>query len=84
MGIASVLGKYEDQLMRMPNVNGVGIGENGGEEVIKVYVTRKLPESALQAHEVIPKRLEGFSTDVEESQDAMAQEKQEVSGGNEK
>ena len=32
MGIQSVMAKYEKQLMQLPNVNGVGIGEKEGEE----------------------------------------------------
>lgn len=66
MDINSVKVKYEEQLMRLPHVNGVGIGKKGGEEVIKVFVTSKVPESDLQPHEIIPKRLDGYRTDVEE------------------
>ena len=32
----------------------------------KVFVTHKVPESALQPQEVVPKTLEGWETDVEE------------------
>ena len=58
--------KYEDQLLSLPNVNGVGIGQKAGKEVIKVFVTRRVTLSALQPNEVIPKILEGYETDVEE------------------
>ncbi len=58
--------KYEEELMRLPNVTGIGIGKKLGKEVIKVLVTHKVPESALQPQEVIPKTLEGHETDVEE------------------
>jgi hypothetical protein len=58
--------KYEEQLLSLPNVNGVGIGQKAGKEVIKVFVTRRVTLSALQPHEVIPKMLEGYETDVEE------------------
>ena len=61
-----VVRKYEEQLMRLPNVVGVGIGEKGGRNVIKVFVTRKMPESALQPQEIVPKWLEKYETDVEE------------------
>lgn len=64
--INSILRKYEDQLMRIPNVSGVGIGEKEGKVVITVFVTRKLPESDLQPHEIIPRHLEGYETDVRE------------------
>ena len=42
MNIHSVKAKYEEQLMGLPNVNGVGIGEKLGKEVIKVFVTSKV------------------------------------------
>lgn len=66
MSIESVRRKYEEQLMQFPNVTGVGISHKGGKEVIKVLVTQKIPESALEPQEVIPKMLEGYETDVEE------------------
>lgn len=66
MKIESVRTKHEDHLMQLLNVTGVGIGEKNGREVIKVFVTHKVPESELQAEEIIPKMLEGFGTDVEE------------------
>jgi hypothetical protein len=64
--IADVKTKYEDQLMGLPNVTGVGIGEKEGKEVIVVFVTHKVPRRALQPDEVVPKVLEGYVTDVEE------------------
>jgi len=66
MSIETVKEKNEERLMRLPNVTGVGIGEKGGKEVIKVFVTHKVPDSALQPQEVVPKRLEEYETDVEE------------------
>jgi hypothetical protein len=66
MSIESVKSKYEDQLMQLPNVTGIGIGQKGGKEVIKVFVTHKVPDSALQPHEIVPKTLEGYETDVED------------------
>lgn len=66
MSIEVVKRKYEEQLMRLPNVTGVGLGEKAGKPVIKVFVTHKVPESALQPEEVVPKTLEGYETDVEE------------------
>jgi len=65
--------KYEEQLLRLPNVTIVGLGRKADRDVIKVYVTHKVPESTLQPHEVIPKTLEGYETDVEESGVVMAQ-----------
>ena len=73
MDIVGIKEKYEDQLLKLPNVVGVAIGEKvvkgqvvPGKEVIKVLVTRKVPESQLKPDQVIPKTLEGYETDVEE------------------
>ncbi len=66
MSIETVKGNYEDQLMRLPNVTGVGIGEKKGKKVIKVFVTRKILEDSLQPQEVVPRTLDGYETDVEE------------------
>lgn len=66
MSIEDARKKHEDQLMQLPNVTGVGIGESEGKEVIKVFVTHKVPESDLQPQEIIPKTLGGWETDVEE------------------
>jgi hypothetical protein len=73
MTIKVVKMKHEEQLMRLPNVTGVGIGEKAGKEVIKVFVTHKVPESALEQEEIIPKSLEGYDTDVEETDIITAQ-----------
>ena len=73
MDIVSIKEKHEDQLLKLPHVIGVAIGEKvvkgqvvPGREVIKVFVTRKVPESQLKPDQVIPKTLEGYETDVEE------------------
>ena len=66
MDIADVRQKYENDLLRLPNVNGVAIGEKAGKPVIKVFVTHKVPESSLQPQENVPKTLDGFETVVEE------------------
>ena len=66
MDIEAVLRKYEDDLLAYPNVNAVGIGEREGRPVIKVMVVRKVPESALQPAQILPKELEGYPLDVEE------------------
>lgn len=58
--------KHEEQVMQLPNVTGIGIGKKSGKDIIKVFVTQKSPESALQPDEIIPKTLEGYQTDVEE------------------
>lgn len=66
MDIEAVLRKHEDALLDYPNVNAVGIGERAGQPVIKVMVTRKVPESSLPPGQVLPKELEGIALDVEE------------------
>ena len=63
---AQQLGTVLFACQRLPNVTGVGIGERAGKMVIKVFVTHKTPESALQPQEIVPKMLEGYITDVEE------------------
>jgi hypothetical protein len=73
MSIKDVKMKHEEKLMRLPNVTGVGIGEKGGKEVIKVFVTHKVPESSLRPDEIIPKSLEGYEVDVEDIGTVTAQ-----------
>ena len=73
MDIETVQQQQQDRLMRLPNVVGVGIGEKGGQKVIKVLVTRKVPASTLKPEDVIPKTVGGFKTDVEEIGTVTAQ-----------
>lgn len=73
MDIRDVIKKHEKQLMDLPNVNGVGIGEKEGKEVIQVLVTHKFPESALKPQEVVPKTLDAYATDVVEVGSITAQ-----------
>jgi hypothetical protein len=73
MSITAVKRMHEEKLMGMPNVTGVGIGEKGGKEVIKVFVTHKVPESSLRPEEIIPKKLDGFEVDVEDIGNVTAQ-----------
>ncbi len=64
--------RYENRLLRLPNVVGVGIGVkvvNGipaRRMCLKVYVQKKIPKTQLRKKEVIPGALEGVKTDVEE------------------
>jgi hypothetical protein len=46
MSTDAVKAKYEERLMGLPNVAEVAIGQRGKKPVIKVFVTRKVPESA--------------------------------------
>jgi len=73
MDIEAVLRKHEDALLAYPNVNAVGIGERDGRPVIKVMVTRKVPDASLKPDQVLPRELEGFAVDVEESGNITAQ-----------
>ncbi|MGH8559879.1 MAG: hypothetical protein ACRESZ_21000 [Methylococcales bacterium] len=73
MKIESVMRKHEEQVMQLPNVTGIGIGKKGRKDVIKVFVAHKVPESALQSHEIIPKVLEGYEIDLEETGVVTAQ-----------
>jgi hypothetical protein len=62
----NVMMKYQEQLMNLPHVTGVGIGESEGRSVIKVFVTRKVAASMLRPEEIIPETLEGIPVKVEE------------------
>ena len=73
MDIEQVRRTYAEQLMQLPNVRGVGIGQKAGKEVILVGVTHKVPESTLQPHEVVPKTLEGYEIVVDEWGELTAQ-----------
>ncbi len=53
MSIEDVLRKHEDFLMALPNVQAVGLGREGGKDVITVFVKTKV-----QGQE-IPSSLEG-------------------------
>jgi ribosomal protein S19 len=71
---ASVVRRHENELLQLPNVVGVGVGEHDGKEVIKVFVTRKVPASELESHELVPTELEGYDVDVEEIGPVAAQD----------
>ncbi|GGV47085.1 hypothetical protein AB0I84_23755 [Streptomyces spectabilis] len=57
---------HEDQLMRLANVTGVGIGrdEHSGADVIIVFVTRRVPRDRLRNEDVVPDTLEGVPVRV--------------------
>lgn len=61
-----ILSRHEDALMAMPNVQAVGIGQLDGDTVIKVFVTRKVPESELEPDAIVPRTLDGCRVDIEE------------------
>jgi hypothetical protein len=66
ISIEEAKSRHEAELLSLPHVTGVGIGERDGTPVIKVFVTRKVPESQLAPGEVVPRSLEGHEVDVEE------------------
>lgn len=69
--LRTIKAAHEADLMRKPNVVGVGIGfrqaegETTGEPAIVVSVTNKKPASQLAASDVIPRELEGVPVDVQ-------------------
>ncbi|MFP3990496.1 hypothetical protein U9R90_24145 [Streptomyces sp. E11-3] len=52
--------------MKLANVTGVGTGrdEHSGEDVIIVFVTRKVPRDRLRDEDVVPERLDGVPVRV--------------------
>jgi hypothetical protein len=66
MDIQSALNENESRLLKLANVTGTGIGEKNGEEVIIVFVTKKLPEAVLHSQDIVPKHIGSFPTDVRE------------------
>jgi hypothetical protein len=71
--IRDVQQRHQDAIMRLPNVVGVGIGEKAGRAILKVFVSRKLPETQLAPEDIVPSEIEGYETDVEEIGDIEAQ-----------
>jgi len=55
MSIDTVKRNHEDAILQLPNVTGIGIGSRQGKDVIKVFVTHKVPESSLRPEEIIPR-----------------------------
>jgi hypothetical protein len=74
MTIESVRQSVEDELLRLPNVVAVGIGEKGGRPVIQVGVTRKVPASQLREDQLIPPSRGGYDIEVVELGQLVAEE----------
>ena len=74
MKIREVIEKHGKELLKYPNVIGfsnlpqkrIRRGKVVDELVLRVYVTRKVPEHLLRKDEIIPKEIEGVKTDVVE------------------
>lgn len=73
MSIEEIKQLHENQLLELPNVVGVGIGEKDGKPAIKVFVNQKVPADSLKPAEIIPKRLEQDDVDVEEIGNVVAE-----------
>lgn len=68
MSIKEVKEKYQDQLMALPGVIGVGIGAVNNEHVIKVLVIKQTKKLARK----IPKELETYKVVIEETGEIRA------------
>ncbi|QDZ76505.1 hypothetical protein [Bacillus cereus] len=64
MELEKVIRKYEDDLLRLPNVVGVGMGILHEKEVIQVFVSKKLPRSQLKEEDLIPVQLDTYPTNI--------------------
>lgn len=67
MDVKTAMRQHEDELRRLPNVNGIATSkDDSGNDVIVVFVEQKLPEDSLQPEQIIPKSIEGYPVDVRE------------------
>ena len=79
MNIQRIKERYEEELLLNPNVVGVGIGTkiikgvSTQRQCIKIYVRKKMSRSKLKKNELIPQKLNGIETDVEEIGSLKAQ-----------
>jgi hypothetical protein len=64
-----VMQRHEADLMSIPGVVGVGVGQCDGKACIKVLVERETPELA----RTVPEELEGVRVDLEETGQIRAQ-----------
>lgn len=80
MNIRKIKERHEQKLLLFPNVVGVGIGTkiikgmSTERQCIKIYVRKKIPRSKLQKNELIPQKLNGIETDIEEVGKLKAQD----------
>ena len=76
--IRQVKQAYEDQLLRLANVVGVGIGlrrQSGvrtDQPALVVMVRKKLPAELIAQSDLIPGEIEGIPVDVQEVGDIRA------------
>ena len=73
-----VKAKYQEQLLALPNVVGVGVGlkETNGEFTdqiaIIVNVSKKMPSVDLPPDAIVPPEIEGIATDVQQTGEMRA------------
>lgn len=63
MKIEDVQQRHEQQLMAIPGVTAIGIGEQHGQPVIVIMVNQRTEE----LNQKLPRQLEGFGVKVEVS-----------------
>jgi len=61
--IVQVLNEHADQLISIPGVTGVGIGDCHGTPCIKIFVVKATP--SITRH--LPARLDGYEVSIEET-----------------
>lgn len=77
--IRKVKEKYEQRLLSLPNVVGLGVGIKQIHSIsthrlcLKIYVRKKVSQDKLRRKEVIPQKIAGIETDVEEVATVKAQ-----------
>jgi hypothetical protein len=60
--VARVLEEHAQELMALPGVVGVGVGERNGSPCLRVFVVRRTPDVA-----AVPPELGGYPVEVEET-----------------
>jgi hypothetical protein len=64
MSIETVLRAHESELLALPGVTSVGIGDEQGKEVILLFVSRQRVDAAAAGQGGIPATLEGYEVVV--------------------
>lgn len=76
--VKEIKAKYQEQLLTLPNVVGVGVGlkETNGEFTdqiaIIVNVSKKMPSVDLPPDAIVPPEIEGIATDVQQTGEMRA------------
>lgn len=68
MNIEQVFDGHHDQLMAVPGVTGLGIGDQNGKPAIVIMVRQLTPDQKAR----LPQSLEGYPVVVEESGEIVA------------